>query len=261
MCRGAASPPSPPPTRTVRRARPALVDSPRTQRSPPASCRSGWRPSPSSSSRAIAAPDALGHTSWSFVLPDATVLAIAALGQMLVVMHGGIDLSTPGVDLGRRQPDRRRRRRLGPPAPASRSSPLSASASLVGLVNGILVGLLRLNPLIVTLAVGQIVLAWSSKYSRDVVTNQPERAERAVVVGDREAARSQQRLLDGRGAHDRRRARPPLHDGRPPVPGGGREPEGGVDRGAPRSDARRARLHRGRRALRGRRGPARRRRA
>ena len=44
---------------------------------------------------------------------------------------------------------------------------------LVGLVNGILVGVLRLNPLIVTLAVGQIVLAWSSKYSRDVVTNQP----------------------------------------------------------------------------------------
>jgi ribose transport system permease protein len=44
---------------------------------------------------------------------------------------------------------------------------------LVGLVNGVLVGVLRLNPLIVTLAVGQIVLAWSSKYSRDVVTNQP----------------------------------------------------------------------------------------
>ncbi len=45
---------------------------------------------------------------------------------------------------------------------------------LVGLVNGVLVGVLRLNPLIVTLAVGQIVLAWSSKYSRDVVTNRPE---------------------------------------------------------------------------------------
>src|SRR5207253_3058 len=44
---------------------------------------------------------------------------------------------------------------------------------LVGLVNGILVGVLRLNPLIVTLAVGQIDLAWSSKYWRDVVTNQP----------------------------------------------------------------------------------------
>ena len=46
---------------------------------------------------AIAAPDALGSTSRSFVLPTATVLALAALGQMLVVMQGGIDLSTPGV--------------------------------------------------------------------------------------------------------------------------------------------------------------------
>jgi ribose transport system permease protein len=37
----------------------------------------------------------------------------------------------------------------------------------VGLVNGILVGIVRLNPLIVTLAVGQIVLAWSLRYSRE----------------------------------------------------------------------------------------------
>ena len=29
--------------------------------------------------------------------PYMTILAVAALGQMLVVMHAGIDLSTPGV--------------------------------------------------------------------------------------------------------------------------------------------------------------------
>ena len=40
--------------------------------------------------------------------------------------------------------------------------------ALVGLANGLLVGVLRLNPLIVTLAVGQIVLAWGLQYSRDV---------------------------------------------------------------------------------------------
>jgi ribose transport system permease protein len=47
---------------------------------------------------------------------------------------------------------------------------------LVGLANGILVGVLQLNPLIVTLAVGQIVLAWGLKYSRDVTAgaNVPE---------------------------------------------------------------------------------------
>jgi hypothetical protein len=34
---------------------------------------------------AITAPDALGSTSWAFVLPYMTILAITALGQMLVV--------------------------------------------------------------------------------------------------------------------------------------------------------------------------------
>jgi hypothetical protein len=46
---------------------------------------------------AIIAPRALQNTSWAYVLPYMTVLAVAALGQMLVIMHAGIDLSTPGV--------------------------------------------------------------------------------------------------------------------------------------------------------------------
>jgi ribose transport system permease protein len=121
---------------------------------------------------AIAAPDALGNTSWSYVLPLTSILAIAALGQMLVVMHAGIDLSTPGViSFGGNLI-------AGVGAGHDHNLPVAILAALgvgvaVGLVNGVLVGLLRLNPLIVTLAVGQIVLAWSSKYSRDVVTNQP----------------------------------------------------------------------------------------
>src|SRR5262245_10737787 len=95
-----------------------------------------------------------------------TILAVAALGQMLVVMQAGIDLSTPGVialggnlivgvSLG--QDDRLV---LG----------LLACIGLgvaVGLVNGILVGILRLNPLIVTLAVGLIVSAYTLRYARE----------------------------------------------------------------------------------------------
>ncbi len=121
---------------------------------------------------ATIAPAALRSTSWSYVLPLATVLAIAALGQMLVVMHAGIDLSTPGViSFGGNLI-------AGVGAGSDHRLPVAILACLgvgvlVGLANGILVGLLRLNPLIVTLAVGQIVFAWSSKYSRDVVTNQP----------------------------------------------------------------------------------------
>ena len=121
---------------------------------------------------AFAAPDVLGRTSWSYVLPSASVLALAAIGQMLVVMHGGIDLSTPGViSLGGNLI-------AGVGAGSDHRIAPAILACLgvgvaVGLANGIFVGLLRLNPLIVTLAVGQVVLAWSSKYSRDVVTNQP----------------------------------------------------------------------------------------
>src|SRR6187200_3085062 len=112
----------------------------------------------------IIAPEALQSTSWSFVLPYMTVLAVAALSQMLVIMHAGIDLSTPGVMflggyliVGVGHHDNSHLwiailacLRLG---------------VLVGLINGILVGILRLNPLIVTLAVGQIVLAEGLRYS------------------------------------------------------------------------------------------------
>jgi ribose transport system permease protein len=121
---------------------------------------------------ALTAPNALGHTSWSYVLPQATVLAVASLGQMLVVLQGGIDLSTPGVIAAGGNLI------AGVGAGSDHRIPLAILTAagvgvLVGLVNGVLVGVLRLNPLIVTLAVGQIVLAWSSKYSRDVVTNRP----------------------------------------------------------------------------------------
>jgi ribose transport system permease protein len=115
---------------------------------------------------AIIAPRTLQNTSWAYILPYMTVLAVAALGQMLVIMHAGIDLSAPGVisfggnlivgvSLGQDG-----RLALG----------LLACLALgagVGLVNGILVGIVRLNPLIVTLAVGQIVAAWSLRYARE----------------------------------------------------------------------------------------------
>ena len=121
---------------------------------------------------AFIAPNALKSTSWAgYVLPYATVLAIASLGQMLVIMNAGIDLSTPGViALGGNLI-------AGIGAGSDHNLAPAIVACLgfgivVGLVNGLFVGILRLNPLIVTLAVGQIVLAWSTKYSREhVVTH------------------------------------------------------------------------------------------
>ena len=115
---------------------------------------------------AIFAPSTLENTSWSYILPFMTILAIAALGQMLVVMQAGIDLSTAGtislcanvlvgVSVGSNH------------GLAVGMLVCVGLGALVGLVNGILVGVVRLNPLIVTLAVGQIVLAYSSKYARE----------------------------------------------------------------------------------------------
>ena len=112
----------------------------------------------------IIAPAALQSTSWAFVLPYMTVLAIAALGQMLVIMHAGIDLSTPGVmflggylivGVGHHSNGRL----------AIAILACLGVGVLVGLVNGILVGILQLNPLIVTLSVGYIVAAEGLRYA------------------------------------------------------------------------------------------------
>ncbi len=117
---------------------------------------------------AIVAPEALQHTSWAYVLPYMTILAIAALGQMLVVMQAGIDLSTPGViSFGGALI-------VGVGGGHGLAIGLLACVGLgagVGLVNGILVGIVRLNPLIVTLAVGQILFAWNLRYSREVTNS------------------------------------------------------------------------------------------
>jgi len=124
---------------------------------------------------AIIAPAALQNTSWAFVLPYMTVLAVAGLGQMLVVMHAGIDLSTPGVmflggylivGVGHGSNNRL----------AIAILACLGLGVLVGLVNGILVGILQLNPLIVTLAMGQIVFAEGLHYSNGLAeTDVPSR--------------------------------------------------------------------------------------
>lgn len=121
------------------------------------------------------APRALEDASWAFVLPYMTILAVASLGQMLVIMQAGIDLSTPAVmflgghlivGVGAQSDDR---------LALALVACLGLGAA-VGGVNGLLVGVARLNPLIVTLAVGGITLAWGLRYSREVAAgaNVPE---------------------------------------------------------------------------------------
>ncbi len=90
------------------------------------------------------------------MLPFASVLAIVGLGQMLVVQQGGIDLSVPGsmslaIVIVSHQPDGVDARVL----PAI----LTAFAFVVGagFLNGLMVGRLKLNPIIATLGTNALL--------------------------------------------------------------------------------------------------------
>jgi ribose transport system permease protein len=113
---------------------------------------------------AIWVPETLSPVALSAIAPSAAFLAITAIGQMLVIMTGGIDLSTPGTltlaamivaGVGEQSDSR------------IWLAILTAIgvAALIGLVNGILIGGLKLNALIVTLASWQIVTGIVSRYA------------------------------------------------------------------------------------------------
>jgi ribose transport system permease protein len=113
----------------------------------------------------IWAPETLGSAGLSAIAIFGTFLAITSLGQMLVVMTGGIDLSVPGVFtlgaillVGVGQQDDAR---IGIAIVTA-----LGFAAVVGLVNGLLIGGLKLNPLIVTLAVGQVVTGLVNRYHK-----------------------------------------------------------------------------------------------
>lgn len=121
---------------------------------------------------AIWAPDTLRAPSLRAMAPFGTFLAIAALGQMLVIMTGGIDLSVPGtftlaavvtVGVGSASDER---------IWAAIGTALLVCA-LAGLVNGILIGGIGLNALIVTLAVGQVVNGIAVRYYTGVAIQTP----------------------------------------------------------------------------------------
>jgi ribose transport system permease protein len=112
---------------------------------------------------ALMAPDTLSRASFGGMLPLGTFLALASLGQMLVIMTGGIDLSIPAVVTLSATLT------VGVAQGADDRLLFAAAVALawafaVGLANGLLVGLLHLNPLIVTLAAGQVVLGFTANY-------------------------------------------------------------------------------------------------
>jgi ribose transport system permease protein len=121
---------------------------------------------------AIWAPATLSRVALRAIAPYGAVLGITALGQMLVIMTGGIDLSVPGtmslaavimVGVG----DGSNENIWVAIATAI------AAAALIGLVNGILIGAVKLNALITTLAVGFIVIGVVNRYGSTFAVQSP----------------------------------------------------------------------------------------
>ena len=120
----------------------------------------------------IWAPATLSGVALRAIAPYGAVLGLAALGQMLVIMTGGIDLSVPGtmslaavimVGVGNGSNEH---------IWVAIATALAA-AVVVGLVNGVLIGVLQLNALIVTLAVGLIVVGVVNRYGSTFPVQSP----------------------------------------------------------------------------------------
>jgi len=105
---------------------------------------------------AVLAPSSVSPTSLSGMLPIAAVLAVLGLGQMLVVQQGGIDLSVPGamslaIVIVTHQPD-------GDDSKLVPAIMLAVVFALIaGVANGLMIGGLRLNPIIATLGTNALL--------------------------------------------------------------------------------------------------------
>jgi ribose transport system permease protein len=104
----------------------------------------------------IFAPSSVSHSAINGMLPFAAALAIAGLGQLLVVQQGGIDLSVAGgISLAVV---------ISTHEPAGDSSKLGGAILMAiafaigaGLLNGLLVSRLRLNSIIATLGTNALL--------------------------------------------------------------------------------------------------------
>lgn len=118
----------------------------------------------------IFAPSTLSSASWSTLLPIGSVVAIIALGQMLVIMMGGIDLSMgasisllANVLVGASK---------GSDGMLGRAVLMVFFVALIiGVVNGLLVAVFDLNPLIVTLSTSLILLGITAEYRMGIANN------------------------------------------------------------------------------------------
>ncbi|HET7506457.1 MAG TPA: ABC transporter permease [Kofleriaceae bacterium] len=105
---------------------------------------------------AAIAPSSVSHSAIIGMVPFAAVLAIAGLGQLLVVQHGGVDLSVAGgISLAAvivtHEPD-------GDSARLGAAVIMAIAFAIgAGLINGLLVSRLRLSSIIATLGTNALL--------------------------------------------------------------------------------------------------------
>nr|WP_271211811.1 ABC transporter permease [Rhodococcus wratislaviensis] len=120
----------------------------------------------------LIAPGSISGSAIDSLLPFAGILAIAAIGQTIVVMLKGIDLSLPGMMTLAALVSSQYAQDHGSILAALLV--VAAIAAVVGLVNGIVVSAFSVTPLVATLAVNAVLMGAALAYSGGTPTRAPQ---------------------------------------------------------------------------------------
>ena len=120
----------------------------------------------------LIAPGSVSGSAIDSLLPFAGILAIAAIGQTIVVMLKGIDLSLPGMMTMAALVSSQYAQDHGSILTALLI--VALIAVVVGLVNGIVVSAFSVTPLVATLAVNAILMGAALAYSGGTPTRAPQ---------------------------------------------------------------------------------------
>ena len=122
-------------------------------------------------------PESLGSAALSGMIPFASILAIVALGQTLVIQQGGIDLSVPGIVslsgvivsyYSSNEPG------MGGSTLGLAIFYAIVAALIAGLINGLLVAYARVAPIVATLGMNAVLYGFDVDVSGGTPVQVPE---------------------------------------------------------------------------------------
>jgi len=134
-------------------------------------------------------PQSLGSAALSGMIPFASILAIVALGQTLVIQQGGIDLSVPGIVslsgvivsyYSSNEPG------IGGSALGLAIFYAFGAALIAGLINGLLVAYARVAPIVATLGMNAVLYGFDVNVSGGTPVQVPDSLSQFVdykIVG------------------------------------------------------------------------------